>query len=239
MRLLSSIDWPLFFERVSLVEQILRNDPAGAYGRMDFPTRDRYRHSVEELAKNAKRPELDVARRAVDARRGRRMRDDAAARPPSSRRLLPDLARTLRSSSATRLPPDASANGWPGSCSGTRRSATSALIAVMIAVARRQPAGVRAAAGRARGSSSGWSLIVSLLPVSELAISLLNLIVTAQVPPRQLPKLDMRDGIPAGDRTMVVVPAIVDSEARLAVAARRARGALPWRTGTRTCISRC
>ena len=25
----------------------------------------------------------------------------------------------------------------------------------------------------------------------------------------------MRDGIPAGDRTMVVVPAIVDSEARL------------------------
>ncbi len=29
MRLLSSIDWPLFFERVSLVEQILREDPAG------------------------------------------------------------------------------------------------------------------------------------------------------------------------------------------------------------------
>ena len=53
MRLLSSIDWPLFFERVSLVEQILREDPAGAYARMDFPTRDRYRHSVEELAKGA------------------------------------------------------------------------------------------------------------------------------------------------------------------------------------------
>ena len=31
MRLLSSIDWPLFFERVSLVERMLRNDPAGAY----------------------------------------------------------------------------------------------------------------------------------------------------------------------------------------------------------------
>ena len=44
---------------------------------------------------------------------------------------------------------------------------------------------------------------------------MLNLIVTAQIRPRPLPKLDMRDGIPAGDRTMVVVPAIVDSEARL------------------------
>ena len=66
MRLLSSIDWPLFFERVSLVEQILREDPAGAYARMDFPTRDRYRHSVEELARAANASEQDVARRAVD-----------------------------------------------------------------------------------------------------------------------------------------------------------------------------
>src|SRR4051812_31000120 len=30
MRVLSSIDWTLFFERVSLVEQLLRSDPAGA-----------------------------------------------------------------------------------------------------------------------------------------------------------------------------------------------------------------
>src|SRR4029450_13554074 len=66
MRLLSSIDWPLFFERVSLVEQILREDPAGAYARMDFPTRDRYRHSVEQLAKGAKKPEQAIARAAVD-----------------------------------------------------------------------------------------------------------------------------------------------------------------------------
>ena len=47
MRLLSSIDWTLFFERVSVVERVLRGDPAGAYAQMDFPTRDRYRHSVE------------------------------------------------------------------------------------------------------------------------------------------------------------------------------------------------
>ena len=69
MRLLSSIDWPLFFERVSLVEQILREDPAGAYARMDFPTRDRYRHSVEELAKRARTHEQDgrEARRRAGA----------------------------------------------------------------------------------------------------------------------------------------------------------------------------
>ena len=72
MRLLSSIDWPLFFERVSLVEQILREDPAGAYARMDFPTRDRYRHSVEQLARGAKTS--GAGRRAARGRAGCRRR---------------------------------------------------------------------------------------------------------------------------------------------------------------------
>ena len=67
MRLLSSIDWPLFFERVSLVERILREDPAGAYARMDFPTRDRYRHSVEQLARGAKQSGTDGRRRRAVA----------------------------------------------------------------------------------------------------------------------------------------------------------------------------
>src|SRR5258705_8054193 len=65
MRRISSIDWTLFFERVSLVEQLLRDDPAGAYGAMDFPTRDRYRHSVEQVAKRARRLETEIAAMAI------------------------------------------------------------------------------------------------------------------------------------------------------------------------------
>ncbi|MGH8185576.1 MAG: GH36-type glycosyl hydrolase domain-containing protein, partial [Steroidobacteraceae bacterium] len=65
MRLLSSIDWPVFFDRVSVVEQVLREDPVGAYAEMDFPTRDRYRHSIEELSKRSNQSETTVARRAV------------------------------------------------------------------------------------------------------------------------------------------------------------------------------
>ena len=35
------------------MEQTLHEDPAGVYGQMDFATRDRYRHAVENLAKHA------------------------------------------------------------------------------------------------------------------------------------------------------------------------------------------
>jgi hypothetical protein len=78
MRLLSSIDWPVFFERVSVVEDSLKHDPAGAYAEMDFATRDRYRHSIEELSRRSKTPELVVAQRAIELARKRRSTIPAA-----------------------------------------------------------------------------------------------------------------------------------------------------------------
>ena len=39
LRLLSAIDWPVFYETTSLVEALLRSDPAGVYALQDFATR--------------------------------------------------------------------------------------------------------------------------------------------------------------------------------------------------------
>ena len=51
LRFLGAMDWREFVETMSVVEQILREDPDGVYGKMDFATRDRYRHVVEKIAK--------------------------------------------------------------------------------------------------------------------------------------------------------------------------------------------
>ncbi|MGB5851000.1 MAG: cyclic beta 1-2 glucan synthetase, partial [Rhodanobacter sp.] len=61
LRLLSAVDWRDFVERVSLVEQQLREDPAGVYAAMNFATRDRYRHVVEQLARQHRLDEVRVA----------------------------------------------------------------------------------------------------------------------------------------------------------------------------------
>ena len=65
MRLISALDWTAFFEEISLVERELRRDPAGIYARMEFATRDRYRHAIESLARRSRLPELEVAQRVV------------------------------------------------------------------------------------------------------------------------------------------------------------------------------
>ena len=56
LRFLGSMDWRDFVEAMSVVEHKLREDPGGLYGRMDFATRDRYRHVVEAIAKAARSP---------------------------------------------------------------------------------------------------------------------------------------------------------------------------------------
>ena len=67
---------------MSVVEQTLREDPGGVYGKMDFATRDRYRHVVEKIAKSSRHSESEVARQAIQlAREGaaRKGGDDRTA----------------------------------------------------------------------------------------------------------------------------------------------------------------
>jgi cyclic beta-1,2-glucan synthetase len=212
MRLISASDWPVFVEQVSVVERILKEDPARAYAHMDFPTRDRYRHSVEQLARGAGKPEPDVARRAVAL-----AREGVASDPGNDRRH--HVGYYLISRGRFRLEQDL---GYPPT-SGERVSrflfrhpalGYLGTMAVIVAVI------LTAFVSHAARNGATWEQLllvaaIALLPVSELAINLLNLLITTHVPPRQLPKLDMRAGIPASDRTMVVVPAIIDTPAHV------------------------
>ena len=85
MRLISWFDWAEFVESVGLVDAVLRE--GSAFADMDFATRDRYRHAVEELARSSGLAEVEVARRAVAAagmRRGPRT-TSSRRRPVASR----------------------------------------------------------------------------------------------------------------------------------------------------------
>src|SRR5277367_870997 len=73
MRLTSAFDWQVFFESVSLVDQVLRDD--STFRAMDFATRDAYRHAIEELSRGSGRSELEVAE--ASAKRARQAAGNA------------------------------------------------------------------------------------------------------------------------------------------------------------------
>src|SRR3546814_13854133 len=100
LRLLAMTDWREFVETMRVVDKTLRDDPAATYGRMDFATRDRYRHVVERLARRGKLDECDVARGALRLAReaaGEEGGEDIRAHSAEERRVGEEGVRTCRS----------------------------------------------------------------------------------------------------------------------------------------------
>jgi cyclic beta-1,2-glucan synthetase len=58
----NSENWSEFFEEVSLVQQVLKKDPARIFTNMDFESRDKYRHEIEVLATKYNVSEITVAK---------------------------------------------------------------------------------------------------------------------------------------------------------------------------------
>ena len=68
------------------------------------------------------------------------------------------------------------------------------------------------AALRALGTGvalAATAMLLALVPAATIAVTLVNTLVTRLLPPRVLPKMDFRKGIPPDCRTMVVMPALL------------------------------
>ena len=106
MRSISAIDWADLFESVSLVDAVLQSDTS--FGQMDFPTRDRYRQAIEELARGSKHTEIEIARRAVQVCARRQHAARARSGLPADRRRSPGVR------SGSRVPCPAAGVADPG-----------------------------------------------------------------------------------------------------------------------------
>jgi cellobiose phosphorylase len=208
LRFLSALDWKEFVETLSCVEATLRSDPAGVYGRMDFPTRDRYRHSVEAIARHSRLTEAEAARRAIQlAADGAKKtsRDDRTAHVgfylidkglPQLERLAEVRLqwRTISERCIQRFPLTFYVGGI----------GMLTLLAAFGLMRQAQAFGVQ-----------GWRLVfldmVFLLCSSQLAVALMNWVSLLLVKPRLLPRLDFSTGIAPDCRTMVVVPTMLTS----------------------------
>jgi cyclic beta-1,2-glucan synthetase len=206
MRLLSTLDWRDFFESVSLVDSLLGEDPAGAYSRMDFATRDRYRHVIERVSKRTKADELEVAKRAVGLARQSYLDDPQdLARAHVGFYLIDRGLREIESDFGYRLRLVERINrlvlGHPTLVYlGSLALLTLLLIMLPFFYAYYMGAGVVALT---------ILTLFSVIPASDVAVSFLNWVFTSAIKPRSLPKIDLSPGIPENTRTMVVVPAFL------------------------------
>ncbi len=208
MSLMSALDWTEFFESVSLVDEVLR--VGTTYAAMDFATRDRYRHAIEELARGSGRSELDVAHEAI-AQTHRADVDDGRKSDPGfyligNGRTALELAIGFRPPATRRVFRAYVASATPGYL-GT--------IVVLSGLTLALPLLTVGASGTIPASLILLGLLAAV-PASDLVIALLNRWVPVLLPPRVLPRLELRDGVPSSLRTMIVVPTLLTDRTEVA-----------------------
>ncbi|MFN0164255.1 MAG: GH36-type glycosyl hydrolase domain-containing protein, partial [Burkholderiales bacterium] len=206
LRFLEATDWREFVETLSVVEQTLREDPGGVYGRMDFATRDDYRHEVERIAKAGALSEGRVARLAVDLAQAQQA---AGSEDPRRRHVGFHLL-------GAGLPGLEHAAGVLHPVSGRiaracRRGALPLYLGAIALISAACTTGFVALAF-ANGARA-WPLtalgLLALLCASQLALSLVNLAVGLMVAPRRVPRMDFSLGIPPESRTLVAIPSML------------------------------
>jgi cyclic beta-1,2-glucan synthetase len=208
LRFLGGADWRQFVETSSAIEYALRREPAGVYPRMDFATRDRYRHAVEEIARRSLMTEEQVAAQAVELAkaksddprlghvgyfligRGRRVLERAVA----ARSTLGQLAARCMC-------------GFPLFLYvGSAALIASVVTGLILWWSARHGLGHRGLIGCAA---------LLLLCTSQLALALVQWVITITARPKALPRMDFSKAIPPAHRTVVVVPTLLTDIAEI------------------------
>jgi cyclic beta-1,2-glucan synthetase len=205
MRLISDVDWAEFFESVSLVDDALRS--GSNFAQLDFATRNLYRSAIEKLARGSRLTEVQIAQAAVAATQQQDASVEERARDPgyhliaSGRRAFEAVIAYRPSiwSRAGRFNTTVGAIDYIG---GVVFSSAVILALALLALD----------ASTVFGSPLPLFALLGVIPAIDMAVALLNRLVTRRIDATILPALALREGVPAALRTMVVVPTLLTTK---------------------------
>lgn len=214
LRRFYGVNWRDFVENLSVVNKILQNDPTDTYAKMDFATRDRYRHVVERLARRSHLGEEKVAEIAIQLAQSKA---NSALKMDANHENFREshIGFYLVSEGLSQL---LKTLGIPLSfwervghflhlkvlqCYFSSILILTAIV-VYVFVSKASQSGI----------SFAWLFLIGVVAAtagSQLAVALVNLAATLLQKPRPLPRMDFGHGIPSAYRSLVVVPAMLGS----------------------------
>jgi cyclic beta-1,2-glucan synthetase len=214
MRLMSVVDWKEVIESISLVDAMLRAE--SDFAAMDFPTRDRYRSAIEELARGSKHSEIDIARLSLLAVKQTSAGVPATDEATSARERDPGhyLIGKGRAAFEKTLGFHAMIRGWLGRTNAVAGisgylaviGVTTAIIGALVLSWNTEPGGLLAFCVLA---------LLALIPASDAALALVNCGAMNRFTASPLPALELSDGVPTSLRTMIAVPILLTSHSAI------------------------
>ncbi|HEV2324020.1 MAG TPA: glucoamylase family protein [Terracidiphilus sp.] len=218
LRLMANWDWQKLIEPLIGFDAILRQDPAGVYGRMEPESRELYRKRIAFIARRSDCSEPQVAQAALDlARQG-------PTNPESDERIRRRRVHVGYYIIDKGFPLLALRVGFHPPVSWRIRQFVlsraedfyidSILVLTFLVIAA-AIFPVLPAVYRFIGLAV--AILVLLAPAAQVAVDLVNNSVTSFLDPNRLPKLDFSKGIPPECATLVAVPSLLLNETQTRV----------------------
>jgi cyclic beta-1,2-glucan synthetase len=205
--------WKPVIEPLILFDQVLREDPADAYARMDYESRELYRKKLVEIADRCDCSEIRVANEVLA------LAHEAQSHPNEDPRitlrsshvgsyLLAEGAQILRQ--RVGFHPSIGPRFRTFLLSHPDDFYLPGIVALTFAI-------VSAVVLQLTPPSTSLGLVLLsilavLLPASQSAVQIMNYLATLLLPAQTLPKLDFSKGIPNSCVTMVAIPTVLMNE---------------------------
>ncbi len=189
------------FEEINQVDDILRQDPADVYDKMDYKTKIYYRNKIKELSKRTKISEIYIAKKCLELaenKDGKKAHIGYYLIDEGNRELLEVLQNKK---------PKVLSNNQKMSLYIIAKTTITLIISILL--------GICIYTQTKNLILSIISTILIYLPVEIILIQIIQYILNKIIKPKLIPKIDLQNGIPEESATFVVIPTIITKKEKL------------------------
>lgn len=209
------------FEKINGVEEILKQDPANVYEKMDYKTKEYYRGKIKEISKKTKISEIYIARKmlelAQDYLKENQSEEEHSQVNQDKTKIskkthigyylidngINKLYEKLEYTNQKEKTPETKAKIY---------ITTISVLTIIFSIFLSYILNIKIK----NAGLAVISFLLFLIPSSEVIIQIAQTILNKTVKPKLIPKIDFSNGIDKENATMVVIPTIVKSKEKVA-----------------------
>ena len=226
LKAISRINFLEIFEKINRVEDILKQDPAKQYEKMDSTTKSYYRNAIQEISKKTKISEIYIAKKCLE------LSLQASEKPEANEKsmhigfyLISDGKETLLNSllekKITLKSNEEKAKIYIETVWGV-----SLLLTLILSINFYYMLWYKSFGDVTRNFIGNIPILVkvllsiilalvSILPIENIVSKIIQYVLSKVIKPKLIPKIDFQNGIPENCSTMVVIPTIVKSKEKV------------------------
>ena len=203
------------FEEINGTNEILKQDPAGVYDKMDYPTKTYYRNTIKEIAKKSKMAEIYIAKKTVEiAQTAKQEIQENRMENTIENQKKTHIGYYLIGEGITELYTALGMKGKKRKKSG-KKAVQYVCCLFTLTIILSILVGIYVTKQTGNYLLGILFTILLAIPINQALVQIIQYIAGKIVKPKLIPKLEMQGGVPKEDATFIVIPTIVNSKEKV------------------------